>query len=559
MSEYKNVCDIPLQGINDNEDKMEMSKYINGLVNFIEYCDTPMTISIQGEWGSGKTSLINNLNKQLSDSFDTHILNTWDYALVDQNDLSMSIFKDFLLTIDPLDKENNISEKAKSLIGSFVKIGTRALVSKYTDGGIDVGQDLDKFINIPSLSSLKNEIKSVIDDRYKRTNKKMIFFIDDLDRLNPPDAIKILELLKNLFDQPHCIFVLALDYDIVVKGLKAKFGDDEKNEREYRQFFDKIVQLPFSMPIENYSLDRYLENLLVSEIGFISEDDFEEYFPDYLGPLTTNTIGKNPRALKRVVNYLSLIKSIISMENSSSERKKEDKVVQYGLLCIQVAYPEVYSFLSKNPNFKEWNKSDYSVEMFEIKINEEVFQNDKYFDEDWEKTLYTYVLSTNNNYLIQKVRSISVVLNTIKDFFETHRSDENFKKTMDEMIELSSITNASVSSIPSQEVKVYKEEWQNLNLLLKDVGRFGINKNPTSTFIFDKPIEKLKKPKVNITKNNTYILNLEFTGQANSNMHKNIKRVLTKYEEIDEYQKEFKIEVKSSDDISNILIEINKI
>lgn len=44
------------------------------------------------------------------------------------------------------------------------------------------------------------------------------------------------------------MFVLAIDYDVVIKGLKPKFGElTDANEREFRSFFDKIIQLPFSM------------------------------------------------------------------------------------------------------------------------------------------------------------------------------------------------------------------------------------------------------------------------------------------------------------------------
>lgn len=478
MNENKrNVCDIPLQ--NDQDDQLEVSKYSKGLIKFIENCQTPMTISIQGEWGSGKTSLINKLEDSLQNKFDTYIINTWDYALIDQEDISMAILKDFLKLISS-DKDNNtISKSAGKIFKSFLKVGTRAIVSKYSEG-MDIGEEaFNNFINLPSLSDIKNDIKSLINKKYEKPNqsKDMLFFIDDLDRLNPIDAIKILELLKNLFDQPHCIFVLAIDYDVVVKGLKAKFDSDEKNDREYRQFFDKIVQLPFSMPINNYSLKSYLKKLLVDEINFLNEDnnEFTDYMK-YLEPITISTIGKNPRALKRVVNYLSLIKSIIETGNDTEEKKIEDKIVQYALLCIQVAYPEIYTFLSKNSNFKEWGTSDYTIEMFESKekVNETIF-NDEYFNEEWEQTLYCYINSLNNKYLIEKARDISRVLNILKDFIEEYRSDEIFSEIMDEMIQLSSITNATNVN-KYQETINYQKIWEQIHSKINDINKDKITR-----------------------------------------------------------------------------------
>jgi predicted KAP-like P-loop ATPase len=42
------------------EDRFGITDYIGGLARFIEKCNTPMTISIQGTWGTGKTSIMNN-------------------------------------------------------------------------------------------------------------------------------------------------------------------------------------------------------------------------------------------------------------------------------------------------------------------------------------------------------------------------------------------------------------------------------------------------------------------------------------------------------------------
>ena len=48
--------DVPVASI--SEDLFNLSTYVNGLCSFIRNCETPMTISIQGDWGSGKTSMI---------------------------------------------------------------------------------------------------------------------------------------------------------------------------------------------------------------------------------------------------------------------------------------------------------------------------------------------------------------------------------------------------------------------------------------------------------------------------------------------------------------------
>ena len=54
MVKISSIVDVPKKA--DAEDLFGINKYENGLTHFIQYADTPITIAIQGEWGSGKTS-----------------------------------------------------------------------------------------------------------------------------------------------------------------------------------------------------------------------------------------------------------------------------------------------------------------------------------------------------------------------------------------------------------------------------------------------------------------------------------------------------------------------
>ena len=73
---------------------------------------------------------------------------------------------------------------------------------------------VDEKDNDASLSELREELQQVINSRIADTGQRgVIVFVDDLDRLNPPVAVEILELLKNVFTLDNCIFVLAIDYD----------------------------------------------------------------------------------------------------------------------------------------------------------------------------------------------------------------------------------------------------------------------------------------------------------------------------------------------------------
>ena len=87
-----------------------------------------------------------------------------------------------------------------------------------------------------SLKNCAETLSEILDDTAsaRAGSTSFVIFIDDLDRLDPPVAVQVLELLKNIFDLEKCVFVLAIDYQVVVKGLKDKFGEPtEENEWEF--------------------------------------------------------------------------------------------------------------------------------------------------------------------------------------------------------------------------------------------------------------------------------------------------------------------------------------
>ena len=63
MSVKTSVVDLPRQKRED--DLFAIDKYKNGLLQFVKNAETPITITLQGEWGSGKTSLMNSLQDEL--------------------------------------------------------------------------------------------------------------------------------------------------------------------------------------------------------------------------------------------------------------------------------------------------------------------------------------------------------------------------------------------------------------------------------------------------------------------------------------------------------------
>ena len=129
--------------------------------------------------------------------------------------------------------------------------------------------------------------------------------------------MQILELLKNIFNIEHCVFVLAIDYQVVVKGLEHKIGKQTpENEYEFRAYFDKIIQLPFMMPLGKYNLVKFVKNLL-ERIKFFESEINEEQFN--LDIYIKNTIGNNPRSIKRLMNSAVIINLLHKSKKSETD------------------------------------------------------------------------------------------------------------------------------------------------------------------------------------------------------------------------------------------------
>ena len=111
-----------------NKDTLKAARYASALAKFIKHADTPVTIGIQGGWGSGKTSLFSIIQTYLDqDATDAPIcitVNAWEHSLFQNKEGKSLVVLSILASIteaiqkaaqanQTLDNENNsvIAEK----------------------------------------------------------------------------------------------------------------------------------------------------------------------------------------------------------------------------------------------------------------------------------------------------------------------------------------------------------------------------------------------------------------------------------------------------------------
>jgi predicted transport protein len=376
----RRLIDIPVGTLDD--EFLGFKDYAEVLADFIMSTETPITIGIQGDWGIGKTSLLNLIKEKLLPSrgrqakYHVIYFNTWQYSQFNQEEfLGLSILKGIINEILQLEnfKDSNNSEEFKQSIKRFGKfvgaLGNQVIkrqVGLDIENAIQKNQIIDHVENdlVLLLSKTKEEFQRLVKALIVNENDKLVVLIDDLDRIRPVKALEFLESIKNFLDVEYCVFVIAVDYSVIQTGMTEKLGRSAQ-ELQGKSYFDKIIQIPFSMPVSSYAIDKYIMSLLgweyenkkfvkhAKEKFFlkIKDNSLSDEDAEYFTNITRLTVGANPRSIKRAVNYSNLLKMIVEMKRKGSGKRWTliDAKILYPLTCIQLAYPELFQHFAENP------------------------------------------------------------------------------------------------------------------------------------------------------------------------------------------------------------------
>ena len=346
---YKGNADRPIEQA--SQDEFEVSPYVEGLGDFTLDCETPLTIAVQGAWGSGKTSMMNMLQKYLEETgrVETIWFNTWQFSQFNMDEqISLTFLEHLTKELGKAvgDKNGHAQEIGKKVLG-VTKGLAAGLVSNYF--GDDLGRVTKELVGVDKdediadkILHLKNDFQQLINTVAEDGKKRVVIFIDDLDRLQPIHAIELLEVLKLFVDCENCIFVLAIDTAVVFQGIRAKYGDISQEKAQ--SFFDKIIQLPFNMPVANYKLETMISEMFGLDIGSMEKAERNEYIS-----LIRMTTDGNPRSIKRIANYYKLTDKVAVRKGIYDEFEADEttlcRKIALAFACIELRYPDFYEYL----------------------------------------------------------------------------------------------------------------------------------------------------------------------------------------------------------------------
>ena len=216
------------------------------LTNLIRDQREPFVISIDGQWGTGKTFLLKRWQKDLErEGFSAIYFNAWEDDFCDDpllaiiGQLSDHFKKGKLKTLAdelgkiaiPLFKRNVLSVLNRATGLTFeVDLNERNLLKEYQE-------------QRQTKTELKNHMTAMSTAVVQTTSHPLVFIVDELDRCRPTFAIELLERVKHIFDVPNVVFVFGINRDELCKSLRLVYGDIDADVY-LRRFFE----LPFRLP-----------------------------------------------------------------------------------------------------------------------------------------------------------------------------------------------------------------------------------------------------------------------------------------------------------------------
>ena len=243
------------------------------------------TIALRGEWGSGKTSLLNMVAEALEDGKDaTAILRFNPWLFGGAADLVTLFFRELSAQLGE-GKADDLKEVAKALVGLGQTLAPLSPAGGTTLVAGLVARLVGHWARPRSLREKRDRLREAL----KRSGSRIVVLIDDIDRLEPHETRDLIRLVRLTSDLPNLVFLLAFDSQRVARSLAP-----DGNEAEGQQYLDKIVQLSYDVPVVREKvlsrmLTTWLDELVEGrDVVQLEREVWVRVFFDMIQPLVGN-------------------------------------------------------------------------------------------------------------------------------------------------------------------------------------------------------------------------------------------------------------------------------
>ncbi|HEL5752195.1 TPA: hypothetical protein UOP39_000001, partial [Clostridioides difficile] len=377
-------------------DLLDRDRFINNLYNIITNCNPQrkFIISLEGPWGSGKTTVLNIVkNKIKENNLDTIIIDDFDPWSFDDNSSMFRGMFDILL------KKSGIkfsATQSKKIIDSLYGV-------LFTDEDRKKIRALGLY-NEESFSEI-NKIKKMINNYLQLSNKKVVFIIDNIDRIEKENITLLFKLVNNILDFDYVTYILAFDGE----NMKNIMQDELKIDYDYLK---KIVQLQVKLPniqsdVKINIIDRCIKNILI--LYGEKEENLNEY------DILINKLGviiKDIRDLKRFIN------SVVSFNYRSNKY----------LNIIEIFIIELIKMYNNNLYNSIYNNSQFFISHDKIWLNSiSSLINKQQFNKEG-KAYFDNLFSDENN------KEYQSILSEIFPYVKKYKCGEDLECTVNAII-----------------------------------------------------------------------------------------------------------------------------
>lgn len=313
-----------------------------------EYLQKENVVALYGNWGSGKSSIIDTLIQgeekyKLKNGIKAVKFEAWENEL--DSNLSLSLFETLLKETEKIDETNEkdieLIKNSLRLVKGIVK-GISINTPFVSFSGDKLVEELEKKEEKPvsgysKREAIKEKYNDIIDKIVER-DQKLVVFIDDLDRCENENILTLLRDLKHLFSlTKKIIFIVAVDKDGVSRALESKYGNDSEKAEEY---LEKIFPINLSLK-GSFSYETILNELSEKIIDIKEKKNVLKVFEKY----KVNT----PRKFNIIKSKLILFEVF----NKQDLKNKDYLIIIYLIVISQFEGKHFKIFLEKYKQQKE--------------------------------------------------------------------------------------------------------------------------------------------------------------------------------------------------------------
>ncbi|MGH2549921.1 MAG: KAP family P-loop NTPase fold protein [Thermomicrobiales bacterium] len=300
--------------------------YAEALAGIVAHSRAEFAVGIFGSWGSGKTTLMRAIKKRLEihDDIVTVWFTAWRYEKEPHLIVPLlDVLREELeqrAAAEPTDQDDkSATRKAAVAIARAGRAFLAGVKLSAKVPGLEGSWEPSKTIEALKSSEVKASdplsfyhaafvlLRNAICDFSAGGARRIVVFVDDLDRCLPANALDVLESMKLFFDVEGFVFVVGLDQEIAELAVLHKYADQgsapDSSPVSGNDYIKKIFQVPFGLPrIGTEQLQEYL-NSVARNADFDADqaNDFDANVRRHLDFLSGDSTV-NPREVKRLIN-----------------------------------------------------------------------------------------------------------------------------------------------------------------------------------------------------------------------------------------------------------------